>query len=425
MSEKKASINEFSPEADFEWKNFENGVVIHRYIGKETDIKIPQQVQGKPVTSIGADAFSRNQLTSITIPNSVTSIGQEAFADNDLTSISLPDSVTFVGFGAFRGNPLVNVKGGPQQDGFFWTKSDDGNSMIITCYTGKETDIKIPSEINGMSVTAIGDGAFVESDLSSIVIPDSITSIGESAFQGNQLTSVLFPNSVTSIGVCAFVKNKLINVSITNFVARVGGCAFDSYVNISGGSQENGFFWTVSDDGKSAIITNYAGSEKNVHIPAQIHGLPVISIEEMAFFSKELYSVVLPNSVTFIGIKAFCFNNLIGITIPDSVIFIGDEAFSCNQLTSIVIPDSVTSIGVFAFARNHLVEVILGNSVFSIGERAFLTNKLTDVAIPNTVVSMQIWEITENKRTNISIPFSTDIAARAFDPGVTITRRNA
>ena len=47
------------------------------------------------VTTIGAHAFSDNQLTSVTIPNSVTAIRNEAFYNNQLTSVVVPNSVLF------------------------------------------------------------------------------------------------------------------------------------------------------------------------------------------------------------------------------------------------------------------------------------------------------------------------------------------
>ena len=61
---------------------------------------------------------------------------------------------------------------------------------------------------------------------------------------------------------------------------------------------------------------------------------------------KKLTSVIIPDSVTSIGNKAFsgC-TSLISVTISDSVTTIGSYAFSsCSSLKSITIPNSVKSI---------------------------------------------------------------------------------
>ena len=61
--------------------------------------------------SIGFGTFSGNELTSVTIPNSVQSIGAYAFNDifndNKLTSVTIPNSVTELDDSAFDGN--VNI----------------------------------------------------------------------------------------------------------------------------------------------------------------------------------------------------------------------------------------------------------------------------------------------------------------------------
>ena len=54
-------------------------IVVGKGTATETDIVIPRAYEGKPVTSIGEDAFRNcSGLTSITIPDSVISIGRYA-----------------------------------------------------------------------------------------------------------------------------------------------------------------------------------------------------------------------------------------------------------------------------------------------------------------------------------------------------------
>lgn len=73
----------------------------------ETDVVIPATYNGKKVTKIANSAFSyvknKENIKSITIPNSVTSIGSYAFSGcSSLTSITIPNSVTSIGGGAFK-----------------------------------------------------------------------------------------------------------------------------------------------------------------------------------------------------------------------------------------------------------------------------------------------------------------------------------
>ena len=195
-------------------------------------ITTPSEIDGKPVTSIGYNAFSYcTGLTSITIPNSVTSIGTYAFYGcSGLTSITIPNSVTSIGDWAFHGCSGL-------------------------------TSITIPN-----SVTSIGGLAFHNcTGLTSITIPDSVTSIGGWAFngctgltsinvasgnnyyssnngvlfnkkktalirypEGKSQTSYTIPNSVTSIGNYAFCGcSGLTSITIPDSVTSIGGVAFD------------------------------------------------------------------------------------------------------------------------------------------------------------------------------------------------------
>jgi hypothetical protein len=80
---------------------------------------------------------------------------------------------------------------------------------------------KIISVVIPNGVTTIGSGAFTSGYLTSVVIPNSVTTINQSAFAYNQLTSVTIPNSVTTIDQSAFANNKLTSVTIPNSVTTI------------------------------------------------------------------------------------------------------------------------------------------------------------------------------------------------------------
>ncbi|WP_255209446.1 leucine-rich repeat domain-containing protein, partial [Vibrio azureus] len=70
--------------------------MINRYSASYPSIIIPKVLDGVTVKEIGEGAFRYNNLTSVTIPDSVTTIGKKAFGDNNLTSVTIPDSVTTI-----------------------------------------------------------------------------------------------------------------------------------------------------------------------------------------------------------------------------------------------------------------------------------------------------------------------------------------
>ena len=67
-----------TPESDFEFDEL-TGTII-RYKGEDSNVEIPSEIEGVPVTTIGDRAFrGRTRMTNITIPDSVTTIGEYAF----------------------------------------------------------------------------------------------------------------------------------------------------------------------------------------------------------------------------------------------------------------------------------------------------------------------------------------------------------
>ncbi|MBR1751891.1 MAG: leucine-rich repeat domain-containing protein, partial [Ruminococcus sp.] len=114
-----------------------------------------------------------------------------------------------------------------------YTVLDDG-TVAITDYYGSDTQVTIPSKIDGKSVTSIWGAFDWCTSLESITIPNSITSIGDRAFyQCTSLTSITIPNSVTSIGAYAFEYcTSLTSITIPNSVTSIGEYAFRGCTNL-------------------------------------------------------------------------------------------------------------------------------------------------------------------------------------------------
>ena len=101
--------------------------------------------------------------------------------------------------------------------------------------------------------------------------------------------------------------------------------------------------------------------------------------------------VVIPDGTKEIGQTMKGNTSLIRVVIPDSVTEIGVSAFDgCTGLTNIIIPDSVTKIGWSAFEGcTGLSSIVIGNSVTEIGWSAFDgCTGLTSIVIPGSVTEI-------------------------------------
>lgn len=78
--------------------------------------------------------------------------------------------------------------------------------VVITKYTGKDDNVEIPAEIDGVSVTEIGFYAFeANTKVVSVSLPESITAISEGAFYScTALQQINLPSGLLSIGEGAF-----------------------------------------------------------------------------------------------------------------------------------------------------------------------------------------------------------------------------
>ena len=83
------------------------------------------------------------------------------------------------------------------------------NTITITGYTGPPWAIAIPTNINGLTVTGIGQYAFDgNASLTSVTIPDGVTNIGSSAFSYcTSLTGVFFIGNMPSADSSVFAND--------------------------------------------------------------------------------------------------------------------------------------------------------------------------------------------------------------------------
>ena len=188
---------------------------------------------------------------------------------------------------------------------------------------------------------------------------------------------------------------------------NLSACSFRLFIgekpNITSVMDEDLSTTPTEEELKEALVDEWGveyskDGRKLLKVPRELSGAYSVKegtriICDNAFtWCRSLSDIVIPDSVTSIGIGAF-FNcsSLSNIVIPDSVTSIGGAAFFiCGSLSSIVIPDSVTSIGDSVFRGcSSLSEIVIPDSVTSIGIGAFGgCASLQYLSIPKSVICL-------------------------------------
>ena len=483
-----------------------SGLIIIEYEGEKTNIQIPSHIKNKPVVLIADGAFRNKNLEEVTIPYMVSFIGVNAFTENKLsvlklhntpgrsvyilngafsnnqiTSLTIPDKVKLIGPFAFEGNRLesltirTNTKIG--HGAFIDNKlknvtlcmvrdfnissyargslmHNDGFIGGLAFYGNQIENLTI-----GGQVTGIGYAAFLGNRLESVTIPSSVTHIGENAFEGNKLSNLIIGRNVTNIGRFAFRNNQLTKITIPNNVVYKDFKPI--YIEIGDGAFDNNLLVSVdipSNVGKirgAPFSNNSRLMEINVHpknknycsIDGVLYDKDAAALIQ---WPAGISDVIIPDTVTKIGARAFAGNQLTSINIPNNVTEIENSAFANNQLTSVAISAAVTKIGPASFSNNQRLreinvsqdnpnyaaengilynknktvllqypsagsDVTIPNNVTDIAERAFAGNQLTNVNIGSNVTRIGFAAFEGNRLERVTIPNNvTEIADRAF-----------
>ena len=275
-----------------------------------------------------------------------------------------------------------------------------GNNATITDFNGcltidgqKVTDIIVPSNIDGYTVTAIGNQAFEGAEITTAVLPDSVDTIGYFAFSYcDRLTRINIPNGIKYIEIGCFCGcYSLADIEIPDSVTYIDDSAFCGCASLA----DIEILDSVTHIGEMAFAECY--SLVDIKIPDSVQ-----RIDPYAFVNCfNLETVTISEGLEFIGRYAFLNcknlkmfyvdNNNSYFSEKDGHLFNKDKSklirYAPNRNdTHYIIPQGVTEIVDGAFHRSMLEKVTIPDGVTYIGEAAFnYCEKLKEVIIPNSV----------------------------------------
>lgn len=256
------------------------------------------------------------------------------------------------------------------------------DTIEIMGYNGTETNLVIPSQINGYTVVGIGDldllgddtdtvesvvvpdtvkyierfayypnTAYYVSSLTKVTLPEGLETIGDNAFASAPgLSEINLPSTLKSIGERAFMNCNIDNFTIPAGVEYIGANAFnETYMAVRKANEVRARggdpFIVIGGE-----LVKYAGDDTVVTVPDGVRG---IATDAFSPYGGDVTSITLPDSVEYIAEEGFSdLSALATVNFGSGLKEIGDTAFSgCDSLNNVVLPEGLKKIGDNAFAR--------------------------------------------------------------------------
>ena len=189
-------------------------------------------------------------------------------------------------------------------DGEYICGIDEGKAYIYS-FEGSGKNVKIPSYIGNYPVVCILEEAFMETDITSVTIPDSVLIIGERAFYNCKSLS-----EITIEYDCTYISK-------------------DAFTNTA--------YYNDNNNWENSVL--YIGTHliKNTSTVSDLTIKPgTTTIAENAFQYTSIRTIRMPSSLIVIGERAFANSSIRKVIMNTSVALIFDYAFySCYGLTDV------------------------------------------------------------------------------------------
>lgn len=311
------------------------------YINKLTKIQIPQNV-----LTIKEEAFRDiEDLHSVELNNGLKIIEKNAFSKTDISKVTIPDSVEYIGEYAFsygyfhsRVNVSKNNKHFRNDKACLFKINDDGSEEVLWCFW----DFYDGTYVIPEKVKVIKQWAFAECKVEKLILNEGLEIIEDNAFVGTFIESLTLPSTLKEMGNTPRIKRKA----------------------------ADGPFWMGGDYGLINIIPNknpnffiednlmYKKIDDGYELIQSIKEKEKIVVKEgTTQITKNIFNnykntkeIILPNTLKTIKCWTFYDCGIEEIKIPDSVETIESGAFqSCHNLQKVILPKNLKNINYFPY----------------------------------------------------------------------------
>lgn len=390
-----AEIFEF--EAGFGGYNVKKPAAGAKYL---TTITVPATYNGKKVLEIKAEAFTGcKNIVAINIPNSITKIVPEAFSDcSALESVTIYEVEGTVD-PVYYSPEITGADGKTHKDGvvikndgvtgktlFYFPNAKTGNNGVYTIpddvetipaevFSGRElTKIIVPASVTNVMANGFATARYL-TEVEFLAAPEGTEekalTIDEKAFEGcYRLENLILPARLMTMKL---YDAKAADGSYTQSVFK--GCSHLANIEVRGNaapdkervySAQNGML--LSADGKTLLYYPAGKTDTTVVLPDS-----VTSIGDKAFYkSTKIKTFAVPARLQYIGESAFegCGGNTYGLETltfeggeGDADLRIEDRAFyGCQKIKTLTLTENVRYLGVAAFGGTYITEVTVNSN---------------------------------------------------------------
>lgn len=345
---------------------------------------VPAEIDGHKVTTAGNIAYMNwySNLKKVIYSEGIKYIESRSCLDcKTLKEVELPDSLRSLPYDAFSG-----------------------------CYNLQYSEIDHQRYLDGWLVSA-----YAPSTVKTYHVREGTRGIASYAFNDMSIETVYVPGSVKGISRCAFSRcKKLKTINLSEGTEYLDGSIYfcdpvstssletfnlpDSVIEVDEApfpireSLESNY--TIADGAayqKTWLMCDYTPYDEERKAIKVLPGTKYIANRTFcttwnSYESDFIETVELPDSITYIGIRAFDGQtNLKQINLPDSITYIGVFAFSGTGLTDVTLPRNIKEIpqGLFESCL-YLKNVNIPKTVTTIKERAFIRcDSLEEIDLPD------------------------------------------